>query len=101
MKRGDWRKTWTYDPENLTLNIDSPGGVYDVDLEKCNDSAQILDWICQVSHKTWATREDIGHLVDALDELAGGLGLQSKVCGGGTNKKFDFGAHLKTSQPDD
>lgn len=96
MKRGDWQRRWTYDADNLTLNIKSPGGVYDVDLEQCNDAAEVLDWIVQVSHKTWVSREDVGLLVDALDELAGGLGLQEKVCPGGVNQKFDFGAHLKS-----
>lgn len=98
----DWRKRWTFDPENLTLSIPSlASATYDVDLERCNDSAQVLDWILQVSHKTWASPEDIGYLVYALDELAGGLGLQEKVCPGGVNKKFEFGAHLHKQQSQD
>lgn len=57
---------------------------YEVDLEDMKDSSRILDWIAQVSNKTWAEPTDIGHLVRAISteylaaDLAG-LALRQHV----------------------
>jgi hypothetical protein len=85
---------WRYQFSNLTLNLMKEDKlIYGVDLERCNDSAQILNWIVQVAEKAFVTPEDIGYLVLALNDLS--HRLQSKVCGTGKNKKFDFGAFLR------
>lgn len=52
--------------------------LYKIDLVRCNTSAAILDIIIQMSRKMWMTREDVGHLVEALDDL---LNLQANFCG--------------------
>ncbi len=39
--------------------------------------SQILDWITQVSHKSWATSAAVGQLVEAFDSL---LYLQANFC---------------------
>ena len=39
-----------FKPENLTLLVNI-GYWYEVDLERCNNSAQLLDWIFQVAGK--------------------------------------------------
>jgi hypothetical protein len=39
-----------FKPDNLTLLVNI-GYWYEVDLERCNDSAQLLDWIFQVAGK--------------------------------------------------
>ena len=54
---------------------------YEVDLERCRTSAQILDWLCQLAEKTWITSADLGDLVRALNHLGGHL--QSSMCGCG------------------
>ena len=88
-----WGK-WVYHAHNLTLEYEGASGAwYEVDLERCNDSAQILDWLVQVLHKGWSTRADIGDLLRALDDLAGQL--QSKVCGFGKNHRFSYARHLE------
>ena len=75
---------WRYNASNLTVEyIDydpqKKGAVaYYVDLERCGTAGDILDWIIQVSEKAWTRPQDIGHLVQALNELAG-YGLQGKV----------------------
>ena len=87
---------WRYERSNLTLVLLNDGKwEYEVDLERCNDSAQILDWIVQVSEKAFASPVDVGHLVAALDDLSDGL--QEKVCSFGKNHKFDFGSFLRGS----
>jgi hypothetical protein len=68
---------WEYKASNLTLVLDNEGWEYEVDLEECNNSAEILDWIVQVSQKAFAKSSDVGDLVRALDDLADGL--QDKV----------------------
>lgn len=76
---------WRFEKEEHSLIISksiSPGeeekDLHAVDLERCNSSAAILDWIAQISQKLWITREDIGYLVEALDDI---FSLQSNFCG--------------------
>jgi hypothetical protein len=60
---------------------------YGIDLDRCNNSSQILDWIAQLSQKQWLSNEDLGHLVRAFDEIFNTL--QSHVCGCGKDKKVN------------
>ena len=67
---------------------------YQVDLTRCNNSAQILDWIAQISKKQWTTAADIGYLIEALDDL---LDLQGNFCSGGeeiSDGKNDYGIRI-------
>ena len=85
--------TWRFDAELLTLTHFGRYR-YEIDLESCVDSAQVLDWVAQISRKTWATAKDVGGLVAALDAL---LDLQGRVCSGGFDRKStnpDLVAHL-------
>lgn len=85
---------WLYRHATLTLALWKRDVLeYEVDLERCNDSGEILDWIIQVSERLGVTPTDVGYLVRALDEL--GEGLQGTVCPGGQNQHFDFGAFLR------
>jgi hypothetical protein len=76
---------WRYDKEGIQLIFnkslcpgEEPRDLYKIDLERCNTSAAVLDIVVQMSRKMWVTREDIGHLVEALDDL---FNLQSNFCG--------------------
>jgi hypothetical protein len=76
---------WRFDKEENSLIISKslcPGeeekDLYVLDLRRCNSSAAVLDWIVQISQKLWITREDIGYMVEALDDI---LSLQSNFCG--------------------
>jgi hypothetical protein len=66
--------------EDLTLVCNN----YEVDLETCINSAEILDWITQVLHKTWVTPEIFKGLVQALDDL---LMIQENFCPMGESKE--------------
>ena len=59
---------------------------YYVDLRRITDSAKALDWIVQLSKKSWVTEEDLGFLVKALDYI---LGFQQRYCGGGISHDVD------------
>lgn len=56
---------------------------YVVDLERCQTSAQTLDWIAQIAAKTWADDQVVAGLVRALDDV---LQLQATRCGCGVEK---------------
>jgi hypothetical protein len=69
---------WTYHPERLLVTYRAKGAYeYDVDLESCTTSAEMLDWIVQFSKKTWATSEAVGDLVKILNKL---LRPQGTLC---------------------
>ena len=55
---------WKYEEETLVLTI----GRYEVDLEKMESSAQMLDRIMQVSTKQWATDAVVAGLIHALND---------------------------------
>jgi len=76
---------WQYNPGNLTLALvlDDYGLAYEVDLENCRTSAEVLDWIIQTSGKVWATHDVIAGLVLALDHL---LDLQANHCSCGEER---------------
>jgi hypothetical protein len=81
-----WGK-WEFDAESLVLKYRENGrNEYEVDLGNITSSAGMLDWIFEVSSKTWASREDIGNLVSALGDL---LCPQANLCPGGSDKQFD------------
>jgi hypothetical protein len=77
--------TWRFDRQRLVLDLhDSKGRwIYEVDLERCRTSAQVLDWIMQVATKLWATDAIIGALVRELDRL---LEPQATLCSFGKER---------------
>lgn len=93
--KGKWGY-WEYNPNNLTLQFSKTIGddysEYEIDLEQCNTSAAVLDWIFQVKSKYWCSDRDIADLLRAFDDLMDTV--QDKLCGGEINKPFDFKKHL-------
>ncbi len=78
---------WRYVATNFTLECqDERGCIYDVDLERCRTSAEVLDWIFQIHGKTWATAEILKDLLDALDDM---LSPQATMCSFGQSKTID------------
>ena len=71
---------WSYDAERLVLthqNKDYPGSWYEVDLERCDTSAETLDWIFQVAAKDWGVPKTLGYLIHAIADL---LDPQDTLC---------------------
>jgi len=78
---------WRYDKPRAVLIWEQEGRHrYEVDLERCTDSATLLDWIAQVAEKSDASPEVVGNLVIGLNEL---FSLQSVACGSGVNRQFN------------
>jgi len=74
-----WRdrtfQNWTVNLDNLTLYCPRYG--YDIDLEKCTDSAQILDWIFHLLNKAWVTEESMIELLLLIKSI---LDPQGNFC---------------------
>lgn len=86
---------WVLNKEALVLK--HKGTDYEVYLDECNNSAQILDWIIQIAEKEgWATNDVIAELVKALDDI---LCIQGNFCGSGisheANSKEIAQAYIK------
>lgn len=75
---------WRFNAETRALAyFNEQGWIYEVDLDRCTTSAQVLDWIAQVSQKRWATDQVLAALSRALDAV---LDLQSTLCGCGQER---------------
>ena len=66
-------------PSMLRYQV-TPTYQYEVDLEEMESTAAVLDWIVQVSKKTWATPAVVGELVRSIDQV---LNLQANYCSQG------------------
>jgi hypothetical protein len=82
---------WRFNAHNLTLEHATGYGYY-VDLEQCTTSTKVLDRLCQISKKTWCTREGAGYLLQALDKL---LNPQATLCSSGQERHLNASAYLK------
>jgi hypothetical protein len=69
---GPWRLSGT------RLADDQHG--YDVELLTCTSSAEVLDWLCQITAKDWGSPHVVGHLVRAFNEV---LNPQANLCSWG------------------
>jgi hypothetical protein len=70
---------WSLDRAKYTLSCRG----YEVDLEECTTSAEMLDWIMQVAGKSWATPEIVAGLVQAFADI---LDPQRHLCSGGASR---------------
>ena len=69
---------WTYNSDTLTIDHDNG---YQIDLEQCTTSAEVLDWICQIAEKTWGSEPAVlGQLVLMINNL---LRPQATLCSSG------------------
>lgn len=50
---------------------------YEIDLEEIKTCAQLADWIFQITAKSWATNNDLGWLLRALEQE---LQPQARMC---------------------
>ena len=84
LTQGGTSGPWRFDPASLCIDNVETG--YYINLLELKDSAGVLDWIIQISHKTWASDSDLGKLVRLIDRI---LGLQENICGSGVDKWVD------------
>jgi hypothetical protein len=81
----DWGP-WRLNAETYVLEyFEDDEYRYEVDLERCLDSAEVLDYVCQVAGKTWATHEVVAGLVTAITNV---LDPQANLCSFGISKQI-------------
>ena len=85
MSTSEWGH-WSYDSIQFTLTYWNEPHEYEVDLDRCRTSAEVLDWVFQVSHKEWMTPEGIRDFLLALDDL---LRPHGTLCPGGQDKAIN------------
>lgn len=84
---------WTFDADLLTLDLKTPTAEYQIDLERCNTPAEMLDWIFQVHSKTWATPAILAGLLQALYDV---IDPQASLCSFGNPSSIkDMRAHIE------
>jgi hypothetical protein len=72
--------------------------VYGVDLDRCRDSAEFLDWILQLHGKTWVTPKLIHDFIETMNMLCRerlGGSAQGCFCPWGSNRKVDWKSYWK------
>jgi hypothetical protein len=75
------------DLTSYTLGISRDGReIYYIDLERCTSSAKTLDWIMQITQKTWATQPLLGLIVKVLNIA---LHPQATLCSFGSNRTLE------------
>lgn len=91
---GDWWGPWRYDASRLVLEYYDEDGKfgYEVDLERCNNSTEVLDWIFQLNDKAWCGHECVGHFVEAICDLL------EPIRSLGIGKSLDVGTYLRRKQ---
>lgn len=87
--RGSWGP-WHLDRAQRLLWTGAGGYRYEIDLDSCTTSAEVLDWICQIAGKTWGG-SDAEHaaitagLVQAFDDV---LNPQANLCSSGRGTRL-------------
>lgn len=81
------RHPWVYVPNQKIIDfrgiVNDMEIPYYIELERCGTSAQVLDWIVQISKKTWADDKCVANLVRILDDV---LDLQANYCSFGVER---------------
>lgn len=65
----------------ITINVN--GCIYEIPLDRMKTSAQVLDWVAQLSGKVWMTNEALGAFVREIDRV---LYLQNNYCSWGRSR---------------
>ncbi len=84
-----------YNRENLTIDFITNTGknLYYVDLEECRGLSQMLDYIFQISFKTWCTPEVLMQFFECIQIACRDVfdqNPQGVFCPGGQNKKVSW-----------
>lgn len=85
-----------FQESNLTIQIESANQkywLYEIDLEKCIDSTEVLDYILQIADKQWCTPQLIFDLLKEINQASlkiHGVNAQAVFCQQGLNQKVSW-----------
>jgi hypothetical protein len=83
---------WQYDkPENVLAYIRDGSSLYEVDIADMTNARACLDWIFQVTAKTWCTALDCRDLIEAIRDL---VNPQARLCSCGIGSGVKRGRKL-------
>jgi hypothetical protein len=82
IRNSGFHPEWNSDRE---WNCDRGQDAYYIDLKHCLSSAEVLDWIFQISNKAWATPTVIRGMIHALNVA---IEPQHNLCSRGVDKKM-------------
>jgi hypothetical protein len=72
---------WVYESEaNRLVHAETQ---YDIWMGRCGTSAEVLDWIMQITNKAWADERTVAGLCRALNDL---LCPQATLCSNGLER---------------
>jgi hypothetical protein len=84
--------------DNLTIQVlhDDGSWLYEIDVERCRNSAETLDWLYQVLYKSWCSPQVIFDVMWALEQACQKYhreSVQGTFCGLGIDRrvKWPFG----------
>lgn len=78
----DKKVFWNYHNDTIEIFIGEQP-IYSIDLDRCQNSAEMLDWIFQIHNKAWSTPEILSQVLDAFNEATQqrlGVPAQSAFC---------------------
>ncbi len=85
-----------FQEKDLTIQIvsdDQKTWFYEIDLELCVDSVQILDYVFQISNKSWCTPQIMYDLIKEIDKACQHKhqeNAQAVFCPFGANKTISW-----------
>jgi hypothetical protein len=83
-----------FDEDSLTIDFMYEDNIiYQLDLERCKTSSELLDWILQINDKSWCTPNVLKELFRILDEASNIVfydSIQMIYCPFGNNKHVDW-----------
>ena len=77
---------WKLHPDGLALLLDNGVYTYQVELERFDSSASMLDTIMQMTSKPRISDDDVGWFVQALSDI---FHPQGSLCSSGVDKRID------------
>jgi len=87
-------RVW-FKKDNLTIQIENEKKIhlYEIDLERCSNSAQLLDYLFQIFNKNWCNGETLIKIFFALEEACEEIfncNLQGIFCPCGASKQVQW-----------
>ena len=80
-----------FNEKNLTIDyVENNDIVYQIDLEICCNSAELLDWIFQIYNKSWSTSDIINNTLEELERACKTIfnnSVQGMFCPNGVDKE--------------
>ena len=57
------------DDATIEFRDDDQYLLYTIDLDRCTNAAELLDWVLQVNTKSWATPQVVKDTLDRIEEV--------------------------------